>query len=428
MPDNITLRRGDGGEILATDEISGIHFQEVKIGHGPDGEYLGTDSNNPLPVHLYSSAFGDARVAESTPVVSLQFPYNINTEMVSTSTTGSGTATQSNSKLVLQTTAASSSSSEMLSRRFLHYSPGQGATVRFTALFTTGVSNSEQIIGIGDSDDGFFFGYNGATFSILRRSNGSDNWVAQTAWSEDKADNTGTLPTLDQTKGNVFQICYQWLGFGLVSFAIENPSNGKFVTVHKIEYANSATDPTVFNPSLPLCARVENTTNTSNIKLETASMCAMIDGRVVFLGPKFSISNNKSAVGTTQTNIFTIRNKSTFQSKTNRVFIKLEIMSFSTDGNKPCELRVTKNATLGGTPAYTDINATGSVIEYDTAGTTVTGGQRVFTIATGKTDSRDRDLYDYDVELFPGESLTFSGAANSATSDISMSVAWIEVV
>lgn len=373
------------------------------------------------------TAFGEAAVAEINTAVSLDFPYNINSDIVDTTTTGSGTVTQSNSKAVLQTTAASSSSAEMLSKDALKYEPGIGGLVRFTALFTTGAANSTQIIGIGDSEDGYFFGYNGTSFGILRRQNSVDTWVAQTAWSEDKFDGTGPSGvTIDHTKGNVFQIRYQWLGFGMISFYIENPSNGELQLCHRIEYANANTTPSIFNPSLPLCAFVENTTNNTNIKLETSSMAAFTEGVIPTIGPVNSISNTKTNVGTTQTNILTIRNKSTFQSKTNRVRINLEFLTVAADGTKNVEIQVTKNTTLGGTPSYTDISTNTSVVEYDTAGTTISGGQRIFTIELGKTEGRDRDLTGFDVILNPGETLTFSGAAASSTSDISAACAWIE--
>ncbi len=372
------------------------------------------------------TAFGDLRTAELTPVVQVDFPYNINTDIVNTTTTGSGTLTQSNSKAVLQTAAATSSSAKLDSIRIAKYRPGQGCLVRFTAIFTTGVANSEQLIGIGDDTDGFFFGYNGATFGVLRKQNGTDNWIAQASWNEDNADNTGTLPTIDFTKGNVYQIRYQWLGFGAITFSIENPETGEFIEVHRIQYANTATTPSVFNPSLPIMARVENTTNNTNIKLETSSMAAFVEGKVELLGPRNSISNTKSAVGTTQTNILTIRVRSTFASKATRVPVFVQFFTVSADGAKPVEIQVTKNATLGGSPSYTDVSTNTSVIDYDTAGTTISGGQRFFTVELAKDESRDRSLVGAEVELVAGDTLTFSAAASFSTSDISAACSWIE--
>jgi hypothetical protein len=374
---------------------------------------------------LSKAAFGELLTAELTPKVQLDFPYNINTDIVSTTTTGSGTVTQADGKAVLQTTAATSSSAKFESKRFLKYDPGQGALIRFTGIFTTGVANSTQIIGIGDGADGLFFGYNGTTFGVLRRQNSVDTWFAQASWSEDQGDNATTLPLMNWTTGNVFQIRYQWLGFGMITFWVENPATGSFVKVHKIEYANANTNPSIYNPSLPLMAKVENTTNNTNITLQTSSMGGFVEGREALLGPKNSISNTKTAVTTTLTNIVTIRNKTTFASKTNRVIVELDFLSYGVDGSKPAVVKVVKNATLGGSPSYNDISVNTSVVDYDIAGTTVTGGQTIFTFVVGKSDGDKLPLTGLNVDLLPGETLTQAVEATSGTTDATCGFSWI---
>lgn len=372
------------------------------------------------------AAFGELITAELTPKVQIDFPYNINTDIVNTTTTGSGTVTQSNGKVVVQTTASASSTAQLTSKRVLKYDAGQGALIRFTAIFTTGVASSTQIVGIGDNIDGFFFGYNATSSGILRRQNGVDIWTAQTSWSEDLADGTGTLPSIDWTKGNVFQIRYQWLGFGLISFWMENPSTGKFVRVHNIEYANANTEPSIFNPSLPLCIWAKNTSNSSNIKIESSSMAGFVEGKEVLLGPKNSISNAKAAIDTTETNIITIRNRDTFVSSTNRVEVELDFIAIAVDGTKPAIARVTKNTTLGGAPVYVRLATSTSVIEYDTAGTTLTGGEVLFTFSLAKEDSNDLKVNDLHIDLVPGDTLTLSVEATSGSTDTLASFSWIE--
>ena len=73
---------------------------------------------------------------------------------------------------VMQTGTTASSAAHMLSLIPVKYNPGQGAAIRFTSLFTTGAANSIQVSGVGEVGDGLFFGYNGVSFSILRREGG----------------------------------------------------------------------------------------------------------------------------------------------------------------------------------------------------------------------------------------------------------------
>jgi hypothetical protein len=372
------------------------------------------------------TAFGEMSIGELTPKVHLSFPYNINAAFVNTTTIGSGTVTQADSKAVLQTTAASSSQAHLTSRRVLKYNTGQGGLVRFTAVFTPCTANSSQLIGIGDAIDGFYFGCDGATFGLLRRQDSVDNWTVQTSWNGDKAAGASILPFIDITKGNVYQIRYQWLGFGAITFWVENPWDGEFIKVHTIRYANAHTDPSIFNPSLPLHAEVVNVSNATNIMLQTSSMMGGIEGKEVDLGELESISNTKEGVTTTETNVVTIQNKTTFATKTNRVEIVLKAISYGVDGTKPAIVRLIKNVTLGGTPSYTDISANTSVVSYDVAGTTITGGEVLLSLATNKSDGDTLDLSRYNIVLEPGETFTISVEASSGTTDASVSLVWSE--
>jgi hypothetical protein len=61
MPDNVGYTPGSG-EIIATDEVGGRHFQAIKIAHGADGEAAYASRDNPLPTRDEDLAFLIARV------------------------------------------------------------------------------------------------------------------------------------------------------------------------------------------------------------------------------------------------------------------------------------------------------------------------------------------------------------------------------
>ncbi len=376
------------------------------------------------------TAFGEIKAEAITPVVQVDFPYNINLDIVGTTVTGSGTVTQANSSGVCSTTAATASTALLTTDRYIKYKPGEGALARFTGVFTTGVTGSQQYIGGFDSEDGFAFGYNGSVFGVLHRNNTVDTWIPQTSWNIDTMDGdtdaenpSGVL--LDPTKGNVYQVAFQYLGYGAVVYSVEVPSTGEFTPVHRIQYANANTVPALSNPSFPLAVYVENTTNNTNIVASTGSMAGFIEGRTVILGPRNSIQNTKN-VGTTLTNIVTIQNKATYQGIANRVPVRMSSFSAALDGTKVGDISLIVNATLAGTPSYTDISADASVVSYDTAGTTVTGGNVLETISLGKVDSERIPLLDQNLDLFPGDTLTLAAKVSGATSDASGALNWIE--
>ena len=226
-----------------------------------------------------STAFGDVRSAEILPIVGWTFNYNINSDLINTTLTGSGTVSASDSMSIIETGPTSNSTAKIETIKALRYTPGLGALIRFTAVFTTGIQNSTQIIGIDDDLDGFFFGYNGTSFGILRRQNGTDNWIPQSSWNTDKFDGTGfSLVTLNPTQGSVYTIQYQWLGFGDIRFFIENPTTGEPTLVHIIRYSNAYTIPSIMNPTLPIMAQVINSTNSNNIVLKTSSAIGIVEG------------------------------------------------------------------------------------------------------------------------------------------------------
>lgn len=375
------------------------------------------------------SAFGEMLVAEPSPVIQISFPYNINTDIVTTSTAGSGTVTQSDSFAVLSTGAAINSTATLQTNDLLHYRPGQGSSCLFTAIFTTGIEGNTQILGIGDTVDGFFFGYNGTSFGILHRNDSSDTWIAQSSWNKDVMDGVGpSVMNLDPTQGNVYKIQYQWLGFGAINFFIEDSNTGEFRLVHQIQYPNANTSTSLVNPSLPIYAQVDNDTNDTDIVLKTPSLCVYIEGENENDALRHAISNRKGSI-TTELNVLTIRNKTTYASKTNKSRVQPDFISFAVAGTPDCKFSIYLNATLGGSPSYTDVSTNTSVVDYDTAGTTVSSGRALAFVYVNGNQQETVNLADLRLYMNPGDTLTISGQSaggggGAITCDVGIS--WTE--
>ena len=382
------------------------------------------------PDSAFIGAFGQLVAQEETPIVTIDFPYNINTAYVTPTTANGGTVTQANSQAILQTSAAANGSAALDSIIAARYLPGQGKIIRFTAIFTPGVANATQVIGAGDANDGYFFGYQGATFGLFRRQNGTDFFTAQADWNTDTFDGSGDAGNpsgalLDQTKGNVYQIKYQWLGYGAIRYYIEDNATGVVTQVHVIKYANLNIIPSVFNPSFQLHAQVINSGNTSNITLITASMGLYSEGPVDVSGARFSTGNRKTGI-TTETNIFTIQNKTSFQSKTNRGRIHFDSIGSSISGAADAQYRIVLNATLGGTPSFTDIAVNQSIAAVDVAGTTVTGGIEWRRGPSAGNFQLSEDLSSLEMRINPGDTLTFAGTSFGAAVAPNLSASWRE--
>lgn len=473
-------------------------------------------------------AFGDLSISELTPIVQLQYPYNINSEIVNSNTNNAGSISVVNNMANVSTGASATSRALLTSKIPVKYNPGQGVMVRFSALFTTGVTNSTQFIGIGDAGDGFYIGYQDTSFGILHRKGGSiviqtltlsaksttdenititlddiaktdvavtdqtagtihdtakeiadadysdvgngwtatavddtiiftsfdaedktgtfslsgttaagtfaetvtgvlptETFIAQADWNGDKFDGVDDPTILDPTKGNVFQIQYQWLGFGGIKFFIEEPDTADVSRIHTIEYANNNTIPSLNNPTLPLCIEVINTTNTSAMIINNGSMGGFIEGKDEKLG--LTHSEDKSLSVTTEAAILSIRNKEVYQSKVNRTRVQIMSVNLATDGNKSTNFACYINSALGGTPVFTDHNTNVSVIEIDTAGTTITNGNKVIDVPMEKVGSNPLDTENLNILLSPGD--TFTVTAKSANANIvEVGITWKELL
>lgn len=467
------------------------------------------------------SAFGELKTAELTPVVQLQFPYNINSQIVKANANQSGTVDVNQNMARLQSGAAANSSGEIFSVVAAKYNPGQGSIVRFTAVYGTQAGDNKQHVGIGNHGDGFFFSQTSAGFGIISRQGGVtevrtltvdtasnadedititlngnsktdvtitnqanksvmaneiaahdfsdvgrgwdahavgetvifvswgpgarsgtyeltdaagtaagtfaptlagvahvDTFVAQSAWNLDPMLGNGVGAsgiTLDVTKGNVYQIQYQWLGFGDILFSIEHPETGRFVDVHRIEYANANTRPSIDNPTLPLYAASINTTNATNVTLKIGSMMVGTEGKIEPHGYTHGVAVQAAPGTASEVPVLSVRNKLIYQSRFNRIMVKTLLMSAGVEHNKTVTLNVYKNATLT-SAAFADVDANTSVLEKDTTATAFSGGTLLLSLPLGRTGNTVVNLDRDDAGLLaPGEIFTITAIPGSGT-------------
>ncbi|MEK9208142.1 MAG: hypothetical protein AAB922_06660, partial [Patescibacteria group bacterium] len=88
------------------------------------------------PAGIDALAFGGFRVGQDHPLIQLQFPYNINTQLITATTANGGTVTQASSQGVCTTSTATNGSAILQSGTAPRYTPGQGLVARFTGRFT----------------------------------------------------------------------------------------------------------------------------------------------------------------------------------------------------------------------------------------------------------------------------------------------------
>ena len=372
------------------------------------------------------SAYGEIMTVNITPVIQADFNYNINSQTFVTSSL-SGSFSNVDSNLVLECSRTPGSFAQIRTRKLIRYRPGQGNGIRFTSIFTTGSTGTKQLYGVGDTDDGIFMGMSGSNFGVMRRSFGEENWTFQQDFNIDKIDGSnGTHFAYDPTKGNVFDIQYQWLGYGAITFNIEDPESGLFIPFHRIKYSNKYTRPSTQFGSNPVHIRVECYEDTA-VKpvIKGASLFAYLEGSLVYTGPTFGVSGSNASVGTSSVNIITLKNETSYFGKTNKIPAKTKGINLSCDGSQPVVFSIIKDATFSAPLTYTTTSVD-STVTYGANSSVITGGSILSSFALSKTDSIYISEKEFETFLSPGETVTISAKVASGTSAVVATINWLE--
>lgn len=383
------------------------------------------------------SPFGDNINVGLTPSFYSDFIYGINEQIIVLEESNGGTVTTNNGKLIVQSGTDINGRAVFRSRRPIKYRQGQGSLIRFTGGWVESFPDSEQIIGAGNDTDGVFFGFNGNEFGILHRNKSVDNWINQSSWNRDKCDGTGKSGfNIDTTKGNIFQIKYPYLGYGVISYYVLDPKTDLWILVHAIEYPNINTETEFGNPNFYMWAETHNLGNSNNLSMYSGSVAFFV------IGERSFVSNSKQAVDfiatidTTETPILQIKNCLNYNNINNTSLIRLNSISIASQtSNRGAIIRFKYNPTLDSTNFIAREGATAdngdsiigqSISSFSNIATTISGGSYRFNMSispngTSLIDVRENFLY-----IPPGEVLSISGITAGGSAVIFVSINWTE--
>lgn len=102
-------------------------------------------------------------------------------------------------------------------------------------------------------------GITGSAITQISAGANYDEYIVSRSNWEDPCNNTIFIPTINFNLGNVYQMSFQWLGYGKISYGLENPVNGIFQNFHNIQYANNNGKPSINNPNGYIILGSQNT-------------------------------------------------------------------------------------------------------------------------------------------------------------------------
>jgi hypothetical protein len=296
-------------------------------------------------------------------------------------------------------------------------------------------------VGYYGAANGYYLEQNDSTVSFVERTSVSGSLVntpvAQASWNVDPLNGSGPSGiTLDLTKAQILFMDLEWLGVGTVriGFVI----NGNFYVCHKFHHANIIASTYITTASLPLRYEITNTAATSGAStIKQICSTLLSEGGYELNGSQQAVGipiNSPRTLGTAGTfyPVISLRLKST---RLDAIVIPsaLSVLPIST-GNYNWQF-VAAGTTTGGTWTSAGTN---SSVEYNTTGTSFTGGR---ILASGffsdtnqggsKADVLKNALFKFQLErnslsTTPYE-LTLIVASDSASDTIVASMDWEEV-
>jgi hypothetical protein len=368
------------------------------------------------------TGFGEVLTGQLQCHAAWRFDYGINTRLYKVTTANGGTVTADGNRAKLATNTNVSGSARIETKRRLRYLPGMAGLLRQTAVFSEAKLNSHQYFGIGDGVDGLFYGYNEEMEFVVGKIRDGVYVTKKRAEWNGRAD-----ADFNSANGNVFQIRFQWLGYGYLRYYMldfEDETAG-YMKLHTINYPNTSPDVHILNPTLPIFGEVLNSGNNSNIAAWSPSASAFSEGYVgVMVHPLdvFESWDMEATYSDTNNNhMMTIRNKSTFAGVANRVPVQLNSLTFGRGtGAALTRLRIYRDATFAGALTYADVDAPNSPVDVSTTTTTVTStnSERSWALS-GSLPTQE--FKPGEIVLQPGETITIA-SQNSGVQGTQMSL------
>lgn len=261
----------------------------------------------------------------------------------------------------------------------------------------------------------------------------NQDWAYQEDWNRDKLNGKGyklgnpSGMDLDHTKGNVYAVSLQFLGFGPIDCMIVDPISKKFLTVHRFEYSNKHDLPSLSDPTLHLGMAIENVTAALDTTVKMASAAAFVEGTNRVLGPPHGVLVEGAAAA--QAPVLSIRCNNSFVDGTNRVnlrdLVPLLVSIAGSGSNKPIKAFIVLNGALSD-PLWLDYDSSHSFAAVDISATAVSGGDVIFGTGFSSGGSAAENLLDLDIDLHPGDVISVVIEPTGTPVDYTASLSWKE--
>ena len=321
--------------------------------------------------------------------------------------------TSNNGRLKMDSTAISGNTVVLESRRHPRYQPNRAHHCAMSIGIPNPTNNAVCDWGMFTSDNGVFFrcGVDGNLYACIMSGG--------VLTHEEKI----TLPSshfdgFDVSKGNNYDIDFQWRGVGNYAFYIQDSKSEDFKLVHKIRLLNTLSESvSIQNPALPIAYRIVSAGEIGSLWSGCADITSSggAEDRTQY---NSAVSNPVTII--TDTPVIVIRQPETIGGEINTRDIIIARITINCDKRSTASFWVTKDPTAitGGTytpkgnGSFVEVNKTATAV--DTAKLRKFYGLRIEALTSVSIDNPDHDTIDF--FLVHGDYLVITGTNGGAAS------------
>ena len=287
-----------------------IEFYETSTGEAAKSSITGNQIMNLASNDLGKDAWGRPKVINDNSILHGMFTYNvpvsvwyetINSVVQSTFTNCSSV----DGALVVEAGATLNDVTRLSTYRHPRYEPNRGFLYSTASFIDNPTADMNRSFGVGTDESGVFFRLeSGTLYGVIRTTRNSIT-------TEDKI--VLDVAGVDLSKGNVFDIQYQWRGVGNYRFFIN------LLEVGNSNYLGTLTELSMYNPANPLMFESENLGDNNTMSfgcVDVSSEGGKDNGKIY---GSTSINNTSGQVAITGFNIpiMVVRSKLTVNSLIN---------------------------------------------------------------------------------------------------------------
>jgi hypothetical protein len=215
----------------------------------------------------FNTLFWDKITAQKVDMISIKFDTWILTNEIISIPLNWATATEINSRLLIQSSTATNWSITFQSKAITRYIPWHDIYAYFTyAWLDWWIAWSKHYKGLFDLYNGYYIWFNGINFVIGRRSNQIDyeqsrnDFIDKLDWNSDSKFN------IDFTKINIFRITFGYLWIAPAIFEIYWWAEKWWIKFAVIDIINTITSLAIESPNLPIRIELIKTSWVTNIR------------------------------------------------------------------------------------------------------------------------------------------------------------------